>query len=141
MEVFIGNAGGVMDGRKVLVVDDEDIVRISCKRVLETEGCDVVLASCGGEAIERLEQGGVGFAFIDLIMPGMDGFELLRRIKEKWPLVRTAVITGFGTQDSIDRARELGAGHFLKKPFLPEDLVRVIGGDAVSYNTAPDYKA
>jgi len=120
----------VADRKKVLVIDDESIVRISCQRVLETEGYDVLLSSSGVDAIACLEQGGVSFAFIDLIMPDMDGLELLRRKKEGWPTVGTAVITGLGTQESSERARALGADHFIKKPFLPEDLVRVIDGGA-----------
>ena len=69
---------------KVLVVDDEEGLRLLYKEELEEEGCTVELASTGEEALERLECDSMDLVLLDIKMPGMDGVEVLRRIKEKW---------------------------------------------------------
>jgi CheY-like chemotaxis protein len=70
--------------KRVLVVDDEEGIRFLYKEELEDEGCDVVLASNGEEAIEVLDtDANIDLVLLDIKMPGMDGVEVLRRIKEK----------------------------------------------------------
>jgi len=70
--------------KKVLVVDDEEGIRFLYKEELEEEGCEVVLASNGEEALEKLDAcGDIDLVLLDIKMPGMDGVEVLRRIKEK----------------------------------------------------------
>ncbi|MBF0566386.1 MAG: response regulator [Nitrospirae bacterium] len=127
-----------MEKKRVLIIDDEEIVRRSCKRVLETEGYDVVLASSGENALLEMEKDAFDLVITDLIMPDMDGFELIQSIKTRWPKHRIVVMTGYGTHDANERSLELGASGFLKKPFLPDDLISVansakIPGDKYSY--------
>ncbi|MBE9531292.1 MAG: response regulator [Proteobacteria bacterium] len=70
--------------KKVLVVDDEEGIRFLYKEELEEEGCDVVLASNGEEALKALDSDSdIDLVLLDIKMPGMDGVEVLRRIKEK----------------------------------------------------------
>jgi CheY-like chemotaxis protein len=70
--------------KRVLVVDDEEGIRFLYKEELEDEGCDVVLASNGEEALEVLDtDANIDLVLLDIKMPGMDGVEVLRRIKEK----------------------------------------------------------
>ena len=108
---------------KILVLDDEEIVRISCKRVLEGEGFDVSVASSVQEAITHLEREDYTVVVTDILMPDTDGFEFLGIIKSRWPALRVVVMTGYGTHETTQKSLELGAKEFLKKPFLPEELV------------------
>ncbi|KJU82175.1 response regulator receiver protein [Candidatus Magnetobacterium bavaricum] len=120
-----------MGRKKILVIDDEAIVRISCKRVLETEGYDVELASSGTMAVGCMEKERYDLVITDLMMPDMDGFELIGVISEKWPHLNVVVMTGYGTDETRLKSVELGAAIFLKKPFLPEQLLAVasaVGG-------------
>ncbi|MEO5357102.1 MAG: response regulator [Nitrospirae bacterium YQR-1] len=108
---------------KILVLDDEEIVRISCKRVLEGEGYDVSTASSVTEAIKLLELEDYTVVITDLLMPDTDGFEFLGIIKNRWPSLRVVVMTGYGTVEITQKSLELGAKEFLKKPFIPEELI------------------
>ncbi|MBF0343405.1 MAG: response regulator [Nitrospirae bacterium] len=114
-----------MSKKKVLIIDDEEIVRISCKRVLETEGYDVALASSGPMALGFITMESYDLVITDLMMPDMDGFELLSTIRNKWPSLKVVVMTGYGTDETNVKSVELGADVFLKKPFLPEQLLTV----------------
>jgi len=68
--------------KRILVVDDEEGLRLLYKEELEDEGNEVVVAASGEEALEKLEKNGVDLVLLDIKMPGMDGVEVLRRIKE-----------------------------------------------------------
>lgn len=111
---------------RVLVIDDEAIVRISCQRVLTPEGYDVVATSRGDEAIELLENEHFDAVLTDLKMPDMDGFEVLKIIKERWPDIQVIIITGYGTISTAVEAIKLGAFEYIEKPFTPEDILRVV---------------
>jgi CheY-like chemotaxis protein len=78
---------------RVLVVDDEDGIRLLYKKELEEEGCKVELAASGEEAIERLSNNSIDLVLLDIKMPGMDGFEVLRIVKERWYFARPTLIT------------------------------------------------
>src|SRR3989338_9078041 len=69
---------------KILVVDDEEGIRLLYKEELTDEGLDVHLAASGEEALAKLEKDKFSLVVLDIKMPGMDGIEVLRRIKEKW---------------------------------------------------------
>ncbi|GMT47792.1 MAG: hypothetical protein IEMM0007_1358 [bacterium] len=115
-----------MSKGRVLVIDDEAIVRISCQRVLTPEGYDVVATSRGDEAIELLENEHFDVVLTDLKMPDMDGFEVLKIIKERWPDIQVIIITGYGTISTAVEAIKLGAFEYIEKPFTPEDILRVV---------------
>ncbi|MBF0465504.1 MAG: response regulator [Nitrospirae bacterium] len=126
---------------KVLVLDDEAIVRISCKRVLEAEGYNVSVASSVKEAVTLLEKEHYALVITDLLMPDVDGLEFLEIIKHRWPSLRAIVMTGYGTQEARQKSLALGALEFLKKPFLPEELVSVVmaAGNARMESYDDDY--
>ncbi|MCG6552120.1 MAG: response regulator [Candidatus Magnetominusculus sp. LBB02] len=115
-----------MQTKKVLVIDDEYIVRVSCQRVLETDGHNVFMSSNVMEGLKLIEDEGFDVVLTDLIMPGMDGFELLKLVKERWPSLKVVVMTGYGTMEEVDKSLELGADGFIKKPFLPEELLTAV---------------
>jgi DNA-binding response OmpR family regulator len=71
-------------GNRVLIVDDEEGIRLLYKEELEDEGCDVEVAATGQEALDKLEAEDIDLLLLDIKMPGMDGVEVLRQVKERW---------------------------------------------------------
>jgi len=115
-----------MGGAKILVIDDEAIVRASCERVLTPEGYSVAVVARGSDAMECLSREHFDLVLSDLKMPDMDGLEVLRNIKERWPGISVVLITGYGSDPTALQAIESGAVEYLEKPFTPEDIVRVV---------------
>jgi len=112
-----------MSKGKILVIDDEDIVRTSCKRTLVPEGYDVRLVKNGFDGFKLLEEEEIDLVLTDLKMPEIDGIEILGRIKEKWPRVEVIIITGYQTVDTAVKSIKLGAFDYLEKPFTPDGLL------------------
>lgn len=112
--------------QKLLVVDDEEIVRTSCIRILSSEGYSVETAKSSTEALEKLQGGSFDLVLTDLVMPGITGIELLRRIKEEWPGAEVVVITGYGTVKTAVEALRYGAYDYIEKPFTPEILLHAV---------------
>ncbi|MFN3739553.1 MAG: response regulator [Thermodesulfovibrionales bacterium] len=111
---------------RILVIDDENIVRVSCKRILEPEGFLVELAADGYEAIELIKKQPYDIIITDLKMPKMDGLEVLQWIKKNSPASKVVVITGFSTPEIAERSAKSGATKYLEKPFTPETLISVV---------------
>ncbi|MBI5560530.1 MAG: response regulator [Deltaproteobacteria bacterium] len=82
-------------GKRVLVVDDEEGIRLLYKEELEEEGYDVELASSGEEALKKLEGDHIDLVLLDIKMPGMDGIEVLRKVKERWRKLPVILCTAF----------------------------------------------
>jgi len=101
---------------RILVVDDEEIVLLSCERILAEEGYEVHTRLSGKEALELLAEEPFDLAIVDLKMPGMDGMELLRRIKQDYPHISVVMITGYSTVESAVEAMKAGAFDYLPKP-------------------------
>jgi len=115
-----------MDRPKVLVIDDEEIVRISCLRILQPEGYEVSIAQSGPEGLKMLKSEHFDLLLVDIKMPGMDGIEVLRRAKEECHDIEVIIITGYGTVGTAVQAMKFGAFDYLEKPFTPEDLLLVV---------------
>ena len=115
-----------MSKGRVLVIDDEDIVRTSCSRTLVPEGYETELSRNGVDGLEILEKGGVDLVLTDLKMPDMDGIEVLRNIKNRWPEVEVIIVTGYQTVDTAVKAIKLGAFDYIEKPFTPDVLVAAV---------------
>ena len=118
--------------KKLLVADDEPSMRELLKMLLESEGYDVLLASDGTEASEVFakEKEHIDAVIQDLKMPGLQGTDLLRWLKEEAPDVPVIVITAFSTWDSAVEAMRLGAFDFIRKPF-DTDTIRSVVNRAV----------
>lgn len=110
---------------RILVIDDEEIVRISCSRALDGE-YEVDTASSGREGLELLDKAEYDLALIDLKMPGIDGMEVLRAIKAGHPEVSVIMMTGYNTVEHVVDSISLGAAHYLEKPFTPDLLAEMI---------------
>jgi len=115
-----------MPKAKVLVVDDEEIVLKSCRRILEGEGHQVFIALSGKKAFEILASEPIDIVITDIKMPGMDGMELLERMKKEYPDVLVIMITGYSTVQSAVQAMKLGAFDYIPKPFTPDEVVVVV---------------
>jgi CheY-like chemotaxis protein len=81
--------------KKILVVDDEEGLRLLYKEELQDEGYEVILASSGSESLKRLQESSVDIVLLDIKMPDMDGVEVLRRIKEKWNDLPVVLCTAY----------------------------------------------
>lgn len=106
--------------RKVLVVDDDAVVGRSFDRVLSEKGYAVSTALSGQEALDEIGEKDFDVVFTDIKMPGMDGFEVTKRIKEKCPWTPVVIVTGYGTAANEATAEVLGVSGFVRKPLTPE---------------------
>lgn len=110
----------------VLYVDDEeDFVRTLAERMdMRDMGGDVALS--GQEALEMLEEERPDVMVLDLRMPGLDGLEVLRRVKKAYPEIEVIILTGHGSERDEEEARRLGAFDYLHKPVELEELMEVV---------------
>jgi len=111
---------------KLLLVDDEVKFLQSISKRLELKDFDVTTASSGKEAIESAEKGLFDVAVLDFQMPGMDGTQVLKILKEKHRYLEIIMLTGYATIDSAVECTKLGAFKYLEKPYDFEKLVEVI---------------
>jgi DNA-binding response OmpR family regulator len=118
--------------RKILVVDDEADFADLIKMRLEANDYAVVLARDGEEGLEKAEAEKPDLILLDVMMPGMDGFKVLSRLKasESTRMTPVIMLTAKGETKSIFRAQELGATDFLIKPCESADLLSVVGKHA-----------
>lgn len=123
--------------KQVLIVDDEPNVRLNFRTALETEHYDVFEASSAGQALELLAEHSFVFAIIDLRMPGMDGLELLAKMRENGIKVPVVMVTAYGDVPDAVKAMKLGAIDFLQKPLRPNDL-RDIADEITKRDARPE---
>jgi two-component system nitrogen regulation response regulator NtrX len=107
----------------VLVVDDEVNIRKTLDGVLSDEGYKVLLAENAEKAVDTLSRSLVDAVLLDVWLPGMDGLEALRRIREKYPLLPVIMISGHGTIDMAVKAVKNGAFDFIEKPISLDKLL------------------
>ena len=115
-----------MKGKSVLIVDDEKNIRLTLSQSLESLELETDTAVNGEEALDKLKEKGFGLILLDLNMPGMDGMEVLRRVREIRPDIRVIIITAYGTIESAVEAMKLGAVDFIRKPFAPEEIRKLV---------------
>jgi DNA-binding response OmpR family regulator len=111
---------------RILIVDDERNVRLNLRTALETEGYEVVEASSGQEGLRSLAEHLIALAILDIRMPGMDGLELLAKMRENEIRVPAMIATAYSDVPNAVKAMKLGAIDFLQKPLLPDNLRSIV---------------
>jgi CheY-like chemotaxis protein len=124
---------------RILIVDDEEDVRIALKQVLERAGYEVTVAATGNEGLDVMRREGADLVITDVIMPGVDGIATAKQIREKYRDTRIIVISGGGrtapdpyepdaisTRSYLASASKAGADQTLTKPFDRDELLRVV---------------
>jgi two-component system, OmpR family, response regulator CpxR len=114
-----------MKVRLLLVDDEEQFVEVLAER-LEARNLDVRKAFSGDEAIAKLQDQESDVVILDVLMPGKDGLETLREIKQIRPIVEVIMLTGHATVETAIEGMRLGAYDYLMKPSETEDLVKKI---------------
>ena len=128
-----------MDERmKIMIVDDEKIVRESLYHWFKRSGHMVETAASGFDALEKLEMTPFDILFVDIKMPQMDGLEVLKKVKEEYPDTIVIIITAYGSIESAVEAMKLGAKDYLLKPFKPDQLNLVL--EKIDYQRKLDSK-
>jgi len=132
-----------MIAKPILIVDDEKNIRLTLSQALETLDAQIDVAANGGEALTKLKEKEFGLILLDIRMPGMDGMEVLRRVREIRPDIRVIMITAYGTVESAVEAMKMGAIDFLQKPFDPEEVrelvLRVVDREKLDEQKLMDY--
>lgn len=113
-------------GTRILVLDDDDVTRKSLVELLIGYGYDAFALETGDEALRSVMNDEFEIALVDLKMPGMDGIEVLWRLKSVKPMVKVILITAYATVETAVEAMKLGAFDYITKPFKGEVLDGVI---------------
>jgi two-component system phosphate regulon sensor histidine kinase PhoR len=122
-------SGGLMtmyNEVRILVIDDETIIREGSERILSQEGWTTATAENGESGLTLLEKGGFHILLLDLMMPGISGMDVLKQVQEKFPDLIVVVVTGYATIENAVSAMKNGAYDFIPKPFTPDQLRLVI---------------
>ncbi len=109
-------------GIKVMVVDDEARICDNVSKILSKTGFDVVTASSAQEALDKMALSSYSLLISDIVMPGMNGLELLKLVKKDWPLTKAVMMTAFASTDTAIKAIRMGALDYIPKPFTPDEL-------------------
>lgn len=114
-----------MISKKILVIDDEEFIRINLKDIFTSEKYSVDLASLGEKGLNAIRTNQYDLAFLDINLPDMNGIEVLKEIKKIEPDLLVIIITGFASVESAVNAIKLGAYDYIKKPFKA-DAIKLI---------------
>jgi response regulator RpfG family c-di-GMP phosphodiesterase len=115
-----------MNHDRILVVDDEEHIRKLCSEILQRKKFNVTTFSTANAALDAARNNTYDLLLTDISMPGMDGLELLRQIKDLHRDITAVVMTGYGTVNNVVQSLHLGAHGFLIKPFSQRDLVQSV---------------
>ncbi len=114
--------GNIAKNHRILIADDSDILNNMLKDVFQESGFTVLQASDGAEAMSIFAEESPDVALIDVVMPKVDGIEVLRVIKESSPRTIVVLMTGMGSEDVAVQALKLGANDYLNKPFAMDEV-------------------
>jgi signal transduction histidine kinase len=128
------------EARRVFVIDDDDIMLVSCRRILEKAGYEVETFSHGAEGIRRIPEAPPQLLLVDLKMPELDGLQVIERVREIDEDVVIAVITGYATISTAVDAMKAGAYDFLPKPFTPDELRLIVNRGCERWRLAMESK-
>jgi len=110
----------------VLVIDNEDVICDACHLVLTEKGHAVDYCKTGKSGLLALARVPYDLLLLDMKLPDMDGMDILRTLKDKMPLLRVIVMTGYSTLANAVQAMKLGAADYLSKPFTDDELSEAV---------------
>jgi CheY-like chemotaxis protein len=110
---------------KILVLDDDPVVTLSCKRILGAEGYNIITTSRGEDAIKKVSNEEFDLLISDVRLPDINGITVLRETKIVQPKLDVVIITGYPTLEDAKESVKLGAFEFIEKPFTPEFMLNV----------------
>lgn len=116
----------VKSGMNILVIDDEPAVADVIAEALRDEGNHVTVAGSGAEGLQMIAETPPDAVFLDIVMPGMDGIEVLRRIRAVYPDLPVIILSGWASPAQIASARRLGVTDVLQKPVALKTLSRAL---------------
>jgi DNA-binding response OmpR family regulator len=135
--------GGGMNEGGILIVDDERNIRVTLSRALEDMGLEIAEAADGEDALSQLAGKRFKVLLLDLMLPGIDGMEVLRRVRKMRPVMPVIIMTAHGTIEYAVEAMKLGAVDFIEKPFSPDEIRSLVSHVAQSVKNTeqlePDY--
>ena len=115
---------------KILLIDDDEWIRDSLNLFFESEGCHITVLETAEEGMEELKERAYDIIIADYRLPGMDGLEFLKQIKESYPEAMKILITAYGSKELVSEAYRIGVRDFIEKPFttnrIEESLSRLI---------------
>jgi len=115
-----------MVGESILIVDDEEHIRRLCSEILKRKSYQTVAVASAKAALEMIRSQHFDLLLTDISMPGMDGLELLRTVKESQKEIAAVIMTGYGTVDNAVQSLRLGVQGFVIKPFSQQELIKSI---------------
>ncbi len=110
----------------VLIVDDEEYLRTELGAIIQTRDRKILFAASGVEALKKLEQNAVDLVMTDIRMPGMDGFELIRQARKRFPSIPIITVTAFVSTETAIQALRAGAYDYITKPFSIDDIRNIV---------------
>ncbi|PGM59203.1 MULTISPECIES: response regulator [unclassified Bacillus (in: firmicutes)] len=113
-------------GIKLLIVDDQYGIRLLLHEIFKKEGYEVFQAANGFQAIDIVVKDCPDLVILDMKIPGMDGVEILKRIKEINKDIKVILMTAYGELDIIEEAKKLGALQYFPKPFDIDEIKKVV---------------
>ena len=108
---------------KILVIDDEDIVRRSCSRTLSPLGYEVRLTQSSLDGLRMIDEEKFDLVLTDIKMPDMDGIEVLKQVRDRFPEMKVIIMTGYQSVENALKSVQLGAFDYIEKPFSPDALI------------------
>ena len=120
------NSSDTKTGQRILVIDDELSVCLSCARILQAEGHQVDCRQDSSEGLALALTGAYDVILLDLVMPNLEGLEVLRRVRAAGVTSEVVIITGYSTVQTAVSAMREGAVDFVSKPFTPEELLKAL---------------
>lgn len=111
---------------KIIVVDDEKRICQNVEKILAKRNYEVVQADSADDALAKMAQESFSLLISDIVMPGKNGLELLKLVKNQWPLTKTIMMTAYASTETAAKAIRLGAFDYIPKPFTPDELRTIV---------------
>jgi len=133
----------MITSKRILIVDDDQSICLTLSLSLGELGYEIETAPTGEAAMAAIEKRNFGIVLLDLWMPGIDGMEVLRRMRDIAPEIRVIIMTAHGGIESAVEAMKLGAVDFIQKPFTPPEIRELVGAvihrETLDDSMAKDY--